>query len=43
MHISRGPVRDPQTLAETDGLPDGFQTFLLALRDRVVAFESGGV
>jgi hypothetical protein len=37
--ITRGPVRDPETLAETDGLPDGFQEFLLALRDQVVAFE----
>ena len=36
---TRGPVRDPLTLAETDGLPDGFQTFLLALRDQVVAFK----
>jgi hypothetical protein len=37
--VTRGPVRDPKTLAETDGLPDGFQTFLLALRDQVIAFE----
>jgi hypothetical protein len=36
---TRGPVRDPQTLAETDGQPDGFQEFLLALRDEVIAFE----
>jgi hypothetical protein len=36
---TRGPVRDPLTLAETDGQPDGFQTFLLALRDEVIAFE----
>ncbi len=35
---TRGPVRDPKTLAETDGQPDGFQSFLLALRDQVVAF-----
>jgi hypothetical protein len=27
------------TLAETDGLPDGFQTFLLALRAQVIAFK----
>jgi hypothetical protein len=33
------PLRDPKTLAETDGLPDGFQAFLLALRDEVVAFQ----
>jgi hypothetical protein len=31
-------VRDPLTLAETDGQLDGFQTFLLALRDQVIAF-----
>lgn len=36
---TRGPVRDPQTLAETDGAADGFQEFLLALRDQVAAFE----
>ena len=36
---TRGPVRDPKTLAETDGQPDGFQTLLLALRDQVIAFE----
>ncbi len=35
---TRGPLRDPRTLAETDGQPDGFQSFLLALRDEVVAF-----
>ncbi|HVZ18596.1 MAG TPA: hypothetical protein VG897_15860, partial [Terriglobales bacterium] len=36
---TRAPLRDPQTLAETDGLPDGFQSFLLALRDAVVDFR----
>jgi len=36
---TRAPLRNPQTLAETDGQPDGFQTFLLALRDEVVAFQ----
>jgi hypothetical protein len=36
---TRGPVRDPNTLAETDGQPDGFQSFLLALRDQVVGFQ----
>jgi len=36
---TRGPLRNPKTLAETDGQADGFQTFLLALRDEVVAFE----
>jgi hypothetical protein len=36
---TRAPLRDPKTLAETDGQPDGFQSFLSALRDRVVAFR----
>lgn len=36
---TRGPVRNPKTLAETDGQPDGYQQFLLALRDEVIAFE----
>ena len=36
---TRAPLRDPQTLAETDGDPDGFQEFLTALRDQVVAFR----
>jgi len=36
---TRGPLRNPKTLAETDGQPDGFQQFLLALRTEVVAFE----
>jgi hypothetical protein len=36
---TRAPVRDPKTLAETDGQPDGFQDFLLALRDAVVDFK----
>ncbi len=35
---TRAPLRDPQTLAETDGEPDGFQEFLVALRERVIAF-----
>ena len=35
---TRAPLRDPRTLAETDGLPDGFQSFLSALRDQVIAF-----
>jgi len=35
---TRGPVRDPKTLAETDGQADGYQEFLLALRDQVIAF-----
>jgi hypothetical protein len=36
---TRAPTRNPKTFAETDGLPDGFQSFLLALRDEVIAFE----
>jgi hypothetical protein len=36
---TRAPLRDPMTLAETDGQPDGFQSFLLALRDEVIAFR----
>jgi hypothetical protein len=31
--------RDPKTLAQTDGQPDGFHDFLIALRDQVVAFK----
>ena len=37
--VTRAPLRDPKTLAETDGLPDGFQEYLLALRDEVIAFK----
>jgi len=36
---TRAPVRDPKTLAETDGQPDGFKDYLLALRDEVIAFR----
>ena len=36
---TRAPLRDPKTLAETDGQPDGFQAFLIALRDEVIAFR----
>ncbi len=36
---TRAPLRDAKTLAETDGQPDGFQEYLLALRDEVVAFR----
>jgi hypothetical protein len=36
---TRAPVRDPKTLVESDGSPDGFHDFLAALRDRVVAFR----
>jgi hypothetical protein len=35
---TRAPVRNPRTLAEPVG-PDGFQEFLLALRDEVVHFR----
>ncbi len=35
---TRAPLRDPKTLAQTDGQPDGYQKFLLALRDEVIAF-----
>jgi hypothetical protein len=33
------PLRDPITLAQTDGKPDGFQEFLLAVRDAVIDFR----
>src|SRR5882757_6961559 len=36
---TRAPLRDPKTLAETDGQPDGLQSFLLALRDQVIAVQ----
>lgn len=36
---TRAPLRNPKTLAETDGQPDGFSEFLTALRDEVVAFR----
>jgi len=32
------PLRDPNTLVEMDGFPDGFHDFLVALRNEVVAF-----
>ena len=32
------PSAIPNTLAETDGQPDGYQSFLLALRTEVIAF-----
>lgn len=35
----RAPQRDPLTLVETDGNPDGFRDLLLALRQEVVAFR----
>ncbi|MFL6280329.1 MAG: hypothetical protein ACJ731_09470, partial [Vicinamibacterales bacterium] len=36
---TRAPLRDPRTLAETDGQPDGFQQFLAALREDAIAFR----
>ena len=36
---TRAPLRDPRTLAQTDGLPDGYQQYLVALRDEVIAFR----
>jgi hypothetical protein len=33
---TRAPLRDPKTLAETDGQPDGYQEFLEALRAEVI-------
>lgn len=36
---TRAPLRDPKTLAQIDGAPDGFKEFLSALRDEVVAFR----
>lgn len=36
---TRAPLRDPKTLAQTDGQPDGFKEFLVALRAEVVAFR----
>ncbi len=37
--VTRAPLRDPKTLAETDGQPDGYQSFLTALRDQVTSFK----
>jgi hypothetical protein len=36
---TRAPLRDAKTLAETDGQPDGFQEYLIALRNEVIAFR----
>jgi hypothetical protein len=35
---TRAPLRNQRTLAETDGNPDGFQSFLVALRDETIAY-----
>ncbi len=36
---TRAPLRNANTLAETDGQPDGFQAFLAAFRDQIIAFR----
>lgn len=36
---TRAPLRDPKTLAQTDNLPDGYQEYLAALRNEVIAFR----
>jgi hypothetical protein len=36
---TRAPLRNPNTLEETDGKPDGYKDFLLALRDKVIDFR----
>ena len=36
---TRAPLRDPKTLAQTDGQPDGFHDLLVALRDETVAYR----
>jgi hypothetical protein len=36
---TRAPTRDPQTLAESDGQPDGYQALLGALREETAAFR----
>jgi len=36
---TRAPLRDPRTLAETDGQPDGFKDYLLALRNEVITWR----
>jgi hypothetical protein len=36
---TRAPLRDPKTLAQIDGQPDGFKDYLLALREEVIAFR----
>jgi hypothetical protein len=36
---TRAPTRDPKTLAETDGALDGFQAFLVELRNLTIAFK----
>jgi hypothetical protein len=36
---TRAPLRDPKSLAETDGAPDGYQSILTKLRNLTVAFK----
>ena len=36
---TRAPVRDPKTLAESDGQPDGYVAFLTALGNEVIDFR----
>lgn len=36
---TRAPLRNAQTLVQTDGQPDGFVEFLAALRNEVIAFR----
>jgi hypothetical protein len=36
---TRAPLRNATTLVETDGAPDGYRDFLLALREEVTAFR----
>jgi hypothetical protein len=36
---TRAPLRDPKTLAETNPATDGYQAFLSAMRDEVIAFR----
>jgi len=36
---TRAPLRDPRTLTQTDGQPDGFGDFLTTLRQEVIAFR----
>ncbi|HEX4997667.1 MAG TPA: hypothetical protein VFY29_05555 [Terriglobia bacterium] len=36
---ARAPLRDPKTLVETDGQPDGFKDYLVALRELTIAFK----
>jgi len=37
--VTRAPLRDPRTLVQTDGQPDGFHDFLVAARSAVIDFR----